>query len=123
MDAQLIKLARELQTKLALIDDQAAPDTLQSVHELSIKLIDCLETAIPDLSEKREKAEFKALRQRAERLLKEMRLEGDLRADSLEQIERELGEGDPDDPVGVPARRKPGPKGLSGGVALPLPGC
>jgi hypothetical protein len=75
------------------------------------------------LRKKREKAEAKADREEAQRLLKEMKLEGDLPddTDSLEQIESELGEDDPDHPVGVPAKRKPGPKGLTGGVALPLP--
>jgi hypothetical protein len=41
--------------------------------------------------------------------------------DSLEQIERELGGPESDESAGVPARRKPGPKGLTGGAALPLP--
>ena len=78
---------------------------------------------MPTLREKREKAEAKADREEVERRLKEMRLEGDLPddPDSLEQIERELEDEDPDHPVGVPAKRKPGPKGLTGGVALPLP--
>ena len=53
-----------------------------------------------------------------------MKLEGDLPDDTdrLEQIERELEDEDPDHAVGVPAKKKPGPKGLVGGVALPLPG-
>jgi hypothetical protein len=37
--------------------------------------------------------------------------------DSLERIERELEGHEPDDPAGVSARRKPGPKRLSGGAA------
>ena len=43
-----------------------------------------------------------------------MRLEGDLSddPDSLEKIERELEDEDTRHPVGVPAKRKPGPKGI-----------
>ena len=41
--------------------------------------------------------------------------------DSLEMIERELDDEEPDDPAGVPAGRKPGPNGLSGGAVAPLP--
>jgi hypothetical protein len=40
--------------------------------------------------------------------------------DSLEQIERELSGDEPGD-APVPARRRPGPKGLSGGAAVPFP--
>ena len=88
------------------------------------QLADRLEAAMPALREKREKAEAKADRLEAERRLKEMELEGDLPDDTdrLEQIERELEDEDPDHAVGVPAKKKPGPKGLVGGVALPLPG-
>jgi len=123
MDPQVFELARQLENKLALMDEQTEPGTYESVHSLSIKLIACLEAAMPTLREKREKAEAKADREEVERRLKEMRLEGDLPddPDSLEQIERELEDEDPDHPVGVPAKRKPGPKGLTGGVALPLP--
>jgi hypothetical protein len=39
--------------------------------------------------------------------------------DSLEQIERELGGEEPGG-APVPARRKPGPKGLTGGAAVPF---
>ena len=95
----------------------------ESVHGLLIELIDGLETAMPALRAKREKAEAKANQQEAARLLKEMKLAGDLpdEPDILEKIKRILGDEGPGDPVGVPAKRKPGPKGLSGGVALPLP--
>jgi hypothetical protein len=57
------------------------------------------------------------------RLLKKMKLEGDLPddPDSPEQIARELAGEHPDLPVGVPAKPKPGQKGLTGGVALPQP--
>jgi len=59
---------------------------------------------------------------KASRILKKltskMGLEED--SDSLERIARELdGEDPPTAGPGVRAKRKPGPKGLSGGVALP----
>ena len=123
MDPQVFELARQLQAELARIDNETEPGTFESVHGLLIKLVDHLETARPVLRKKREKAEAKADQELAERVLNEMRLEGDLPddPDSLEKIERELEDEDPDHPVGVPAKRKPGPKGLTGGVALPLP--
>lgn len=40
--------------------------------------------------------------------------------DSLERIEKELGDPGLDELPAVPAKRKPGPKGMSGGAALPL---
>jgi len=123
MDPQVFELARKLQAQLARIDDQADPEAFESVHGLSMELIARLEAAMPALREKREKAEAKADREEAERRLKDMELEGDLPddPDSLEKIERDLEDEDPDHPVGVPAKRKPGPKRLTGGVALPLP--
>lgn len=123
MDPQLFKLARQLQTKLAQIDDQANPDAFESVHGLLIEFIDCIETAIPGLKAQRLLAEIKANRQEATRLLKEMKLGRELpdERDIIEKIKRLLGDEGPGDPVGVPAKRKPGPKGLTGGVALPLP--
>jgi len=123
MDPQLFALARQLQTKLARINEEADSDLFESVHGLLIDLIDGLETAMPALRAKREKAEAKANQQEAARLLKEMKLAGDLpdEPDILEKIKRILGDEGPGDPVGVPAKRKPGPKGLSSGVALPLP--
>jgi hypothetical protein len=123
MDPRVFELARRLQAQLTRIDEQAEREAFQSVHGLLIELIARLEAAMPALREKRERAEAKADREEAKRLLKEMELEGDLPddTDSLEQIERELEDEDPDHPVGVPAKRKPGPKGMAGGVALPLP--
>jgi hypothetical protein len=123
MDPQVFDLARQLQAKLAQINERADRDAFHSVHGMLIKLVDGIETAMPELREKREKDGAKADREKVKRLLKKMKLEGDLPddPDSLEQIARELAGEDPDHPVGVPAKRKPGPKGLTGGVALPLP--
>jgi len=111
MDPQVFELARQLQAELARIDNETEPGTFESVHGLLIKLVDHLETARPVLRKKREKAEAKADQELAERVLNEMRLEGDLPddPDSLEKIERELEDEDPDHPVGIPAKRKPGP--------------
>jgi hypothetical protein len=41
--------------------------------------------------------------------------------DSLERLLDELDESGPSEMSGVPASRNPSPKGLSGGVPLPLP--
>ena len=123
MDPQLFALARQLQTKLARINEEADSDLFESVHGLLIEFIDCIETAIPGLKAQRLQAQAKANREEATRLLKEMKLARALpdEPDILEKIKRILGDEGPGDPVGVPAKRKPGPKGLSGGVALPLP--
>ena len=104
-------------------NEEADSDLFESVHGLLIELIDGLETAMPALRAKREKAEAKANQQEAARLLKEMKLAGELpdERDIIENIKRILGDEGRGDPVGVPAKRKPGPKGLTGGVALPLP--
>jgi hypothetical protein len=106
MDPQLFALARQLQTKLARINEEADSDLFESVHGLLIELIDGLETAMPALRAKREKAEAKANQQEAARLLKEMKLAGDLpdEPDILEKIKRILGDEGRGDPVGVPAK-------------------
>jgi hypothetical protein len=79
MDPRLIKLARQLQTKLARIDDQADPDAFESVYGLLIELIDCIETAMPGLGVHRLIAQAKANREKATRILKKMRLEANRR--------------------------------------------
>jgi predicted nuclease with TOPRIM domain len=123
MDPQILKLARELQAELSPINDQTEVDRLESIHGKLIELMDCLEAALPKLREKRKKAETKVDLAEAMRRLRELTSNLDLPEgkDSLEQIIRELRGDDPADPVGVPAKKKPGPKGLTGGVALPLP--
>jgi hypothetical protein len=123
MDPQILKLSRELQAGLSQIDDQTEVDKLESLHSKLIELTDLLEATIPALRRKRQTAEVKANLEEATRLLKRLKSNLDLPegTDSLEQMERELDGEDPDHPVGVPAKRKPGPKGLTGGVALPLP--
>jgi hypothetical protein len=67
--------------------------------------------------------EDRDLREISRRLLRKLRettLLGD-DPDSLERLLNDLGESGPTETSGVPANRKPSPKGLSGGVALPLP--
>jgi hypothetical protein len=112
VDRKILKLARQLQTKLALIDDQTEPGEFRSVHGLLVELVNCIETAIPDLTMKRLRAEAEADIEEARRLLKEMTFAKGLPddPDSLEQIERRLGGDDPEHPIGVPAKQKPGPK-------------
>jgi hypothetical protein len=63
---------------------------------------------------------IRELSRRALKKLREMKLMSD-EPDSLERLLDDLDESGPAETSGVPANRKPGPKGLSGGVALPLP--
>jgi hypothetical protein len=114
MDPKLFKLARQLQTKLSRIDDQADSDAFDSVHALLIEFIGCIENAIPGLKAQRLLAQAKVNREEATRLLKEMKLGRELpdERDIIEKIKRILGDEGPGDPVGVPAKRKPGPKGI-----------
>lgn len=60
------------------------------------------------------------LSRRALNKLGEMNLMNDER-DSLERLLDDLDESGPAETSGVPANRRPSPKDLSGGVALPLP--
>ena len=52
--------------------------------------------------------------------LRDMQLMGD-EPDSLERLMDELDQSDPTETTSVPANLRPGPEGLVGGVALPLP--
>jgi hypothetical protein len=114
MDPQVFELARQLQAKLARIDERGDREIFESVHDLLIKLIDGIETAMPALRNKREKAEAKAALEETKRLLEEMRGEGNLPddTDSLEQIENELEDEGPDHPCRCSRKAEAGPKGI-----------
>jgi hypothetical protein len=122
LDQDVIELARQLQLRLQRIDPRADRATFEWAHGFLITLVEQIERSIPALTLKRISSSKSDLDE-AERILKELRIKfGRLEEpDSLERIEKELEGLDPDDPAGVPAKRKPGPKGLSGGAALPLP--
>jgi hypothetical protein len=95
---------------------------LNGVHGFLITLVEQIEKSIPALTLKRTRSSESDLDE-AERIINGLNMKfGRLdEPDSLERIETELEGSGPDDPAGVPAKRKPGPKGLSGGAALPLP--
>jgi len=97
MDPKLFKLARQLQTKLSRIDDQADSDAFDSVHALLIEFIGCIENAIPGLKAQRLLAQAKVNREEATRLLKEMKLGRELpdERDIIEKIKRILGDEGP----------------------------
>jgi hypothetical protein len=121
MDQQVTELAQQLQARLQGLDPRVDRETFEWAHTFVSNLVAQIEKAIPALSLKRINSAESDLDE-AERLPNELRSRLGERdePDSLEEIERELGSG-PEHPTGVPAKRKPGPKGRSGGVALPLP--
>ena len=119
MNGEVLTLAQRLQKRLQSLDPKQDRDTLVWAHGLLTGIVNHIQSNIPDLIttstlSQSNRAEMDALMAKIGKL----RDEGESDDDSLESIERELGgEGD----VPVPARRKPGPKGLSGGAALQLP--
>jgi hypothetical protein len=123
MDQDVIELARQLQLRLQRVDPLADRATFEWVHGFLITLVEQIEKSIPALTLKRISSSESDLDE-AERIINGLSVKfGRLdEPDSLERIEKELEGSGPDDPTGVPAKRKPGPKGLSGGAALPLPG-
>jgi hypothetical protein len=122
MDQDVIELARQLQLRLQRIDPRADRATFEWVHGFLITLVEQIEKSIPALTLKRRRSSESDLDE-AERIINGLSAKfGRLdEPDSLERIEKELEGSGPDDSAGVPAKRKPGPKGLSGGAALPLP--
>lgn len=123
MDERVYEIAHRLQTSLERIDPQADRDTLIWAHGFLAGLLNQLQARVPEVKVRRKRPSWaKDDREESQRLTSEL-LERAARLmkddpDSLEKIERELGE-----PGAAPvsAKRKPGPKGLIGGVALPLP--
>jgi hypothetical protein len=119
MNGEVFTLAQRLQKGLQSLDPKQDRDTLVWAHGLLTGIVNHIQSHIPDLIttstlSQSSRAELDALIAK----MGKRRAGGESDEDSLETIERELGcEGD----VPVPARRKPGPKGLSGGAALQLP--
>ena len=122
MDEAVINLAKQLQLRLKQIDLVADRATFEWVHAFLIALVEQIEKSIPALGLK-QLSSSESDWDEVERLAKkaQARLDRLDDPDSLERIEQELKGPEPDDPAGVPAKRKPGPKGLSGGAAVPLP--
>lgn len=122
MDQDVIELARQLQLRLQRIDPRADRATFEWAHGFLITLVEQIEKSIPALTYKRISSSESDLDE-AERIINGLSVKfGRLdEPDSLERVEKDLEGSEPGDPAAVPAKRKPGPKGLSGGAALPLP--
>ena len=123
MDESAITLAEQLQLRLKQIDPVSDRATYEWLHGFLTELVKEIEKSIRKPAVKQRSSsrlDWDEVERRHKDLLAELdRLDDD--TDSLEQIERELEGPESDHSAGVPAKRKPGPKGLSGGVALPLP--
>jgi hypothetical protein len=123
VDQPIIEIAQQLQSRLERLDPQTDRDTLIWAHGFLTGLVNGIRARVPEFTTLSHRlTSVKEDLHEAKRILQELdsrsahRLTDD--PDSLERIERELE--DPGD-APVPARPKPGPKGLSGGAAAPLP--
>jgi len=110
MDGRILAMTERLESALSRIDVNQDRDTLVWAHGFLSSVLKGIERQIPDLTSSatllqtlKEKIDFKE------------NLDSGA-PDSLDDIEREM-EGGP----GVPATGKTGPKGRTGGTALPLP--
>jgi hypothetical protein len=93
-----------------------AAETIRRLQEESGRILDSIENT----KRHEQRQEIRDLSRRALKRLREMNLMSD-EPDSLERLLDDLDESGPTETSGVPASRTPSPKGLSGGVALPLP--
>lgn len=122
MDESAINLAEQLQLRVKQLDPVSERSTYRWLHGFLTALVKEVEKSIPALAPQppgSSKSKKEELEQKVKELLADLDRSDD--PDSLERIEQELEGPEPDNPAGVPAKRKPGPKGLSGGAALPLP--
>jgi hypothetical protein len=89
------------------------------VHGFLTGLLDFAQSRVPDLMST---STFLQMSSEDLEVLKTQSATDDHGADldSLERIEHELSGEDPDE-APVPAKRKPGPKGLSGGASVRIP--
>lgn len=119
MDGKVLHTAEWLQSQLDALAVQKDRDTLVWAHGFLTGVIKNIERRIPDLMDSHTLLgkSSEAMEHLRRDFLKDIGLE----PDSLEQIERKLRGEEPPDDAPVPARRKSGPKGKSGGEALPLP--
>jgi hypothetical protein len=122
MDKIVVTLAEQLQLRLKQIDPASDRTTYRCAHGFLAALLKDVEKLIPSLPSNQRifsKSDRNEVERKAKELLAELERLDD--TDSLERLERELGGPEPDAPAGAPVKRKPGPKGVSDGVALPLP--
>lgn len=93
-----------------------AAETIRRLQEESCQILDSIENT----TRHEQLQEIRQSNRRVLKRLREMNLMSD-EPDSLDHLLDELDESGPSETSGVPATRTPNPKGLSGGVALPLP--
>jgi hypothetical protein len=111
MDGKILDLAERLQKSLRRLDETKDRDSLVWAHGFLKGMMNTIEDQLPDLMSS------KTLLQKLTSMQEEFNVMQERHPDSLDDIERELGSDDA--PIGV--RTKPGPKGRSGGTAMPLP--
>lgn len=112
MDGKLLNLTQQLQVKLESLDPQHDRETLVWAHGFLTSVVRQIESTVPDL------VTPKTLLESVRSNLDSIDGTGLADPDSLDLIDQEL---DSPSDAPVPAKPKPGPKGLSGGAALRLP--
>ena len=135
MDQELLDIAHRLQTKLTNISPDVDRASLIWAHRFLTNTLQILTARIPELLAQQKPTEIETistLQQESQRILDEIerrtagRVEQGQNRPSVQELIRrirdKLDDASPAEATGVPAKIKPGPKGLSGGVALPLPG-
>jgi hypothetical protein len=108
MDGKLLHAAEQLRKQLNLLDDHDR-DSFVWLHGYLTSVVQDLESRLPDLMTS--KTLLDTLKARLASLPSGRFDE----PDSLDLLNDELGD------APVPAKLKPGPKGLSGGAIAPLP--
>jgi len=103
MDGRLLSLAERLQERIGSLDPLRDRDTLVWAHGFLSSIIKNIESEVPD---------FITAATRHQSIREKL---NSIRFDRPQDGE------DAAEDAGVPATRKPGPKGLSGGAALSLP--
>ena len=122
MNGKIISISKRLQTVVEELDHSKDRDTLLWAHGFLTSLVTSIQVKLPELTSSQTQLEESGenLRQSMAELNAESKkaLKDDL--DSLEKIARDLDDS-PGDDLPVPVNRKSGPKGRSGGAAVPLP--
>jgi hypothetical protein len=96
--------------------ETAATKRARGLQEETGRILDDLK----NIRGREQNQDIRELSRRALKKLRDTKLMSD-ESDILERLFDDLDESSPTETSGVPANRKPSPKGLSGGVALPLP--
>jgi hypothetical protein len=117
MNGRVVSAAKRLQGNLEAIDPVKDRDTLVWAHGFLSGLVEFVQSRVPDLMSA---SMFLQMSSEDLAVLNTQSATDRGDPDSLERIERELNGEDPDD-APVPAKRKPGPKGLSGGASVRIP--